>query len=388
MNDGTTLLDGYIGSPLYGISPDHGLAILLVIGLGIAALAVRWFAGRGGERSSTLMERYRGLPSLHRLLAWTLGVSAAMNVGMGIGGSNPAVGAWLFGIAAAETAVLVRLLTARTWRTLATVTLVVALTINLGLSVAGFTVGQLGMIAALIQATGLAVVLRTAEGGRLLRTAASLTVIGAIGFTTLAGWGGAVVAGIGGETIGETPLPGVLLPVGTNRPPTADEKRLADEFHKETIAAIAKYEDISVAAADGYNVVSIVGSEYHAENDTYKSDGIVLDPNRPETLVYEPTPNGPVLLGAMYEMESIGERGPMFAGPITVWHAHDHICFGSVPLSITGFESPLGSCPLLSFSLPVTNEMMHVWTLPGVDEPYSELDDGWLEDYLANEQGS
>ncbi|MCL1592965.1 MAG: hypothetical protein M3132_01270, partial [Actinomycetia bacterium] len=144
-------------------------------------------------------------------------------------------------------------------------------------------------------------------------------------------------------------------------------------------------EDVDLAAADGYNVGSIVGSEYHAENEAYKSDGIVLDPGRPETLVYEPTPNGPILLGALYEMEGIGQAGPMFAGPITVWHAHDHICFGSIPLSITGFESPLGSCPILSFSMPVTNEMMHVWTLQGVDEPYAELDEDWLEDYLATE---
>ncbi|MCL1595287.1 MAG: hypothetical protein M3132_13135, partial [Actinomycetia bacterium] len=267
MNDGTNLLDRYIGSPLYGMSPDHGLAILLVIGLGIAALLVRWFAGRGGERSGALMVRYSSIPSLHRLLVWTLGIAAALNVGMGIGGPNPAVGAWLLGIAAAETAVLVRLLTARTWRRIATITLVVALTVNLGLSVAGFTVGQLGMIAALIQATGLAVVLRTAQGGKLLRVVASVTVIGAIGFTTLAGWGGAVVAGFGGENIGETPLPGVLLPAGTNRPPTVEEQRLADEFHRETVAAIARYEDVDLAAADGYNVGSIVGSEYHAENE-------------------------------------------------------------------------------------------------------------------------
>lgn len=109
---------------------------------------------------------------------------------------------------------------------------------------------------------------------------------------------------------------------------------------------------------------------------------MVLDPERPETLVYEPTPNGPILLGALYEMESIRESGPMFAGPVAVWHAHDHICFGSIPPTITSFESPLGVCPLGSLSIPVTNEMMHVWTIPGVDDPYSELDEEWLARYL------
>lgn len=93
-----------------------------------------------------------------------------------------------------------------------------------------------------------------------------------------------------------------------------------------------------------------------------------------------------MLLGALYEMESIGESGPMFAGPIVVWHAHDHICFGSIPPTITSFESPLGACPLGSLSIPVTNEMVHVWTIPGVDDPYAELDEEWLARYL--EMGS
>lgn len=82
-------------------------------------------------------------------------------------------------------------------------------------------------------------------------------------------------------------------------------------------------------------------------------------------------------------MESIGDPGPMFAGPIAVWHAHDHICFGSIPLALTGVESPFGACPLGSLSIPVTNEMIHVWTMPGVD-PYSELEDEAIAEYLSS----
>lgn len=141
------------------------------------------------------------------------------------------------------------------------------------------------------------------------------------------------------------------------------------------VAAIAKYPDLSVAAADAYLVDNTVGSEFRAENPVYRSDGVTLDPNRPGTLVYEPTHNGPIALGAMYEMEEIGESGPMFAGPIAVWHAHDHICFGSLPITLAGFESPLGVCPMGSFSVPITSEMIHVWILEGIDEPYLELDE-------------
>ncbi len=377
------LLDRYVGSPIYGMAPEHRLAIVLVAATVMAAGILLLGARRQHPPAVRIVERYRALPSLYRFAAWLLAIVSAMNLGMGLGRlAGP--GTWLIAVGIAEAAILRRLLTGRSWRwPLASVT-VVALTVNLGLAVAGITVDQVGFLTALLEATVLAVVLRTVEGGRLRRLAASIVVVGAVGFTTLASWGGAVVAGLGGEKLGETPLPGVLLPKGTNRPPTPREQELADRFWRDTAAAIARYEDVAVAAADGYLVEAIVGSEFHAENPRYKSDGILLDPARPETLVYEETPDGPVLLGAMYEMEEIGDEGPMFAGPITVWHAHDHICFGVLPPAITGFESPLGACPLLSVSFPVTNEMMHVWTIPGVDDPYTELDEEVLDTYLEH----
>ncbi len=382
MNEGGALLERYVGSPLYGIAPEHGLAILAVFGLVLVVTTIGWSARRGNAMSEAVLVRYRALGSVHRLLVWLLGVSGVMNLGMAFGHFDSGVGVWLFIVATSQLVAVRRILLARSWRTVLGILLIGTLTVNLGLAVAGITVGQVGMITALVEATALAVIMRSVEGGKVRRTVASLTVIGAIGFTTLAGWGGAVVAGIGGEKIGETPLPGVLLPVGIDRAPTSAEQRAARLFYERTVAAIDKYKDVSVAAADGYQVENMFGSQFHAENPQRKSDGIILDPQRPEMLVYEPTANGPVLLGALYEMESIGDPGPMFAGPIAVWHAHDHICFGSIPVTITGFESPLGACPLGSLSIPVTNEMMHVWTVPGVDDPYAELDEEWLAAYL------
>ena len=351
------LLDRYIGSPIYGMAPEHRLAVVLVAAVVIAAGIAFLGARANHPPAARLIGRYRALPSLYRFAAWLLAVISAMNLGMGLGRLAGAV--------------LHRLLTGRSWRRPLVVLTIVALTVNLGLAVAGVTVDQAGFLTALLEVTVLAVVLRTVDGGRLRRVVGSVVVVGAVGFTTLAGWAGAVVAGMGGENLGETPLPGVLLPKGTDREPTPAEQEAADRFLRRTAEAIAKYEDVALAAADGYQVDAIVGSEFHAENPIYKSDGVILDPERPETLVYDETPDGPVLMGAMYEMEEIGEEGPMFGGPITVWHAHDHICFGAFPPAITSFESPLGACPLLSVSFPVTNEMMHVWTVPGVADPYA-----------------
>ncbi len=89
----------------------------------------------------------------------------------------------------------------------------------------------------------------------------------------------------------------------------------------------------------------------------------------------------PVLLGAQFSMPEKGQAGPAIGGPLTVWHAHDHVCVG-LPGVLTGLQSPFGTCPIGSITIPETNEMIHVWTLPGVPEPFGDLDDAWLNEYL------
>ncbi len=183
--------------------------------------------------------------------------------------------------------------------------------------------------------------------------------------------------------LGEVPSPGVLLPPGEDREPTAAEQQSADALYAATVAAVAKYEDPAVAAADGYDVGNIVGRSHHAQNSAYKEDGHVFDPERPENLIYAVGPTGPVLIGVMYEMDGIGVAGPAIGGPLTVWHAHDHVCFALTPPALAGLTSPFGCCPAGSITMPITNEIIHLSTLPGVPEEFGDLEDSWLTDYLA-----
>jgi len=102
MNDGVNLLDRYIGSPIYGMAPEHGAALLLVLMVGIGALLVRLLANRGHTRSEALVLRYRSLPSTQRLLAWLLAISAASNLGMALGRMASPVSLWLIIVAGAQ----------------------------------------------------------------------------------------------------------------------------------------------------------------------------------------------------------------------------------------------------------------------------------------------
>ena len=59
------------------------------------------------------------------------------------------------------------------------------------------------------------------------------------------------------------------------------------------------------------------------------------------------------------------------------------MCFSLTPPALVGLTSPFGYCPAGSVTIPVTNEMIHLWTLPGVPDEFGDLEDSWLTEYLA-----
>jgi hypothetical protein len=174
------------------------------------------------------------------------------------------------------------------------------------------------------------------------------------------------------------------MPVVPAREATPAERAAADDLIIAARKALAKYADINVAAADGYNVKGIAGIDFHASNPANENDGRILDVAHPETLVYAVAPNGqPVLMGAMFLMPKIGEPGPTIGGPLTVWHAHQHVCISLTPPGLAGLLSPLGTCPIGTIDLALTAEMIHIWIVPGAPEPFGDLDDAWKRAYLA-----
>ena len=73
----------------------------------------------------------------------------------------------------------------------------------------------------------------------------------------------------------------------------------------------------------------------------YASDGLYLDPEHPESLIYLRTKDGVMyLLGVMY-LAPAGE-GPTPGGPLTHWHGHDGFCTGPNGVSR---QDETGACP-------------------------------------------
>jgi len=85
------------------------------------------------------------------------------------------------------------------------------------------------------------------------------------------------------------------------RRPAAD-RAAAAQFAVTSRNDIARYQDVNVAVAAGYRPGAGEATQVHYENKAYEmgSKRPVMDPNRPQGLVYAKTPHGPILLGAMF----------------------------------------------------------------------------------------
>lgn len=152
---------------------------------------------------------------------------------------------------------------------------------------------------------------------------------------------------------------------GTNAVATPEQVAAAQRLYDQTAAAIAPYRDWRNAWAAGYRPGGPqTMPSTHWMNQRYVDAGYVMDPRHPQGLVYANTKHGPVLIGAMFQMQHIGQFGPDPGGPLTAWHEHENICF--TPLGVEfSLMTPTATCPLGSIDISVA-PMLHVWI---VDNP-------------------
>jgi hypothetical protein len=370
------------GSPLYQMSPDHVVALLALAILPVVA----WRLRRG---------RARALAPIDWLLFWLLAGSAALHAGLAVGHDHGFGVRALFVADAALLAVVARRVVngGRAGR-LGVVVLVGSIVAYWASGVSGEAPDQVGLATKLGEILALAIVVRPAPGRRMRRVL-SVAGSGLVAFlvigTAASAWIGAFRASAGepgavaGHHVhaGGVSAPGTLMPAVPDRPATPAEAAAADALVRATRETIARYADPAVAAADGYQVNGIAGLDFHAGNPAYENDGHIFDPAHPETLVYAVAPDGrPVLLGAMFTMPKIGQPGPTVGGPLTVWHAHEHVCLSLTPPALAGLLSPLGTCPLGSIEISRTAEMIHVWTVPGAPQRFGDLDEAWRRAYV------
>lgn len=143
---------------------------------------------------------------------------------------------------------------------------------------------------------------------------------------------------------------------------TPAQEQWAEEFYQRSLAAALKHGwfDFDAAMAQGFQPDRV--SHNHFPNLTYMFDDVILDPERPEWLVYDNSPTGKVLMAMMFFTRKLEDVGPTPGGPIAQWHYHP---FDRPRCAIEGIWSvgrpdDNGVC---AEGVPVTRspEMFHVW---------------------------
>jgi hypothetical protein len=145
---------------------------------------------------------------------------------------------------------------------------------------------------------------------------------------------------------------------------SAAELLAAAKLVSDVRASASRFEDIGVALAEGYAQSTPGVSGFpHFHNPVYASDGRLLDPARPESLVYYRSPAGGMRLVGVMFLAPAGQKGPQIGGPLTVWHNHEDLCYDGPRVAARASN---GACPAGMTYRAETVEMLHVWL---VDNP-------------------
>jgi hypothetical protein len=159
---------------------------------------------------------------------------------------------------------------------------------------------------------------------------------------------------------------------------TPQEQARAENLIAITLADLPRFADYHTAEAAGYNSIgdAITGDE-HFINVAYFDDGRILDPEYPESLVYEPDPSsstGKKLVAAMFMLapNQTLDDVPDVGGPLTQWHIHNNLCF-TADGKVAGLTSNDGQCrPGLNKGSQAP--MIHVWIVPNRCGPFAALE--------------
>jgi hypothetical protein len=400
-----------------GIAPEHLPALLAGLCLPVAAwVALRFLralAADGSAWAASFADRYDAASLASRLTAALLLTTAAIHLALPLGHGGPLTLLFLAS-GAACTRLALTFFTDRPWRGRAALVLIANIVAYLVFAGSGWQEepDQVGIATKLVELAALGLVmipaLRPAHAirSRMKRPAATAAFVSITLTTGLVLWLGAFVAHQQADAVaqhdhepGTAPhehsaghahafmaraQAGTVVRPGSSGPPTPAQVEVAAQFAEATKAGITRYQDPQAAIADGYTPDGpMLGMERHYKNKAYEKDGKVLDPERPELLVYASNGGRQILLGAAYVMPKASTPGPQIGGSLTRWHAHN-ICVTLLPPAF-GLVSPFGTCPTGSVAITLP-EMIHVWSVDYPGGPYADhLDEKFVKGLLQEE---
>lgn len=178
------------------------------------------------------------------------------------------------------------------------------------------------------------------------------------------------------SAVAPTPyVPGQPIDLGGVEGVTPEEQARAENLVASTLLHLPKYADPATAEAAGFKSIRDGGTGYeHYINGEFQGDGRMLDPDRPESLVYQVVGGKKTLVAAMYMAEPgvTLDTTPELGGALTQWHIHDNLCF--LPSGqVAGLTNAEGSCSP-GLVKPEAVPMIHVWITSHPCGPFAALE--------------
>ena len=173
---------------------------------------------------------------------------------------------------------------------------------------------------------------------------------------------------------------------------TADQQARAEDLLYRTREILPKFASTQTALKNGFTSIQDAGTGVeHYINWGYINDEYELNPNYPESLVYQVGAGGKrTLVSAMYMVGDEYDLAtvPDVGGALTQWHIHNNLCFDQDPsvtgvTRVVGVTSENGPC---SFGIKLNpNPMLHVWLIPQKCGPFAALEGVGAGQVIAGE---
>jgi hypothetical protein len=158
-------------------------------------------------------------------------------------------------------------------------------------------------------------------------------------------------------------------------PITPEQQAAADDLLADVLVEVAaRWPTVDEALDAGYRITAppFGGEGSHMVHPDYTQDDIQLDPTKPESLVLGD--DNHTVAAAMFVREAVGEEGPQVGGCLTLWHAHDNLCYDAPFLEAGNvvWLAYLGGCPSGTM-VRITPGMLHVW-VDGRPDPFEGIE--------------
>ena len=156
---------------------------------------------------------------------------------------------------------------------------------------------------------------------------------------------------------------------------TPQQQAKAENLVAMTVERLPQWADPAYAESKGFRSIGdgFTGHE-HYMNSEFMLDDEILNPDKPESLVYDTSVTPKKLVSAMYMLRpgQTLDEVPELGGKLTQWHVHDDLCFTPTG-RVAGTRQAGGPCP--DGLVPAgETPMIHVWITPHRCGPFAALE--------------